>query len=76
MHAPPATVAAELIDCIAQGRLPSNDELHRVADHIWSDLQGANAAFAWGGPQSSQAEQVVILRTARAALIGTSDSNI
>jgi hypothetical protein len=34
------TIAPEMIDCIAEGRHPSVDELHRVADHIWLDIQG------------------------------------
>ncbi|HSX53730.1 MAG TPA: hypothetical protein VLG14_00395 [Sphingomonas sp.] len=70
----PATIAPEVIACIAQGRLPSGEELQRVADHIWNDLRGATSALSWGNSTANDAEQMLILRVARAALVGSASA--
>jgi hypothetical protein len=55
----------EVIDCIAEGRPPSDEELFRVADH--KDLLGSRAAFAWGRAPDDAA---LTLRAAQAGLNG------
>lgn len=70
MGTPPARIAPEVIDCIAQDRSPSIDELYRVADHIRSDLRGARPAFAWGETDPDSIERLLTLKVAQAALIG------
>jgi len=70
MEAPRARIAPEVIDCIAQDRSPSIDELYRVADHIRSDLRGARPAFAWGETDPDSIERLLTLRVAQAALVG------
>jgi hypothetical protein len=55
----------EVIDCIAEGRPPSDEELFRVADH--KDLLGSRAAFAWGRAPDGA---TLTLRAAQAALAG------
>ncbi len=67
----PRTIAPEVIDCIAEGRLPSREELHRVADHIWSDIRGVRSAFSWGQLTEDSSERLLTLRAAHAALAGT-----
>ena len=66
----PRTIAPEMIDCIAEGRPPSVDELHRVADHIWVDIQGSRSAFAWGELTADSSERLLTLKAAQAALSG------
>lgn len=68
MHLPPPTIAPEVINCIAQGRPPRIDELHRVANHIRKDLE-AFGAEPVGGRISGK---LLILRAAQAALVGGS----
>lgn len=70
MEAPRARIAPEVIDCIAQDRSPSIDELYRVADHIRSDLRCARPAFAWGETDPDSIERLLTLRVAQAALVG------
>jgi hypothetical protein len=70
MEAPRAKIAPEVIDCIAQDRSPSIDELYRVADHIRSDLRGTSPAFAWGETDPDSIERLLTLRVAQAALVG------
>lgn len=65
------TIAPEMIDCIAEGRRPSVDELHRVAGHIWTDIQGDRSAFTWGELGADSSERMLTLKAAQAALIGT-----
>jgi len=71
MFEPPATIAREVIDCIAQGRDPSADELARVADRIWNDIRGAQSAFAWGNLSHESSEWLLSLKAARVALSGS-----
>ncbi|KRC82253.1 hypothetical protein [Sphingomonas sp. Root241] len=70
MEASRARIAPEVIDCIAQDRLPSIDELYRVADRIRSDLRGTKPAFAWGEADPEGIERLLTLRVAQAALVG------
>lgn len=70
MTAGPATIAPEVIACIAEGRDPSVDELFRVAGQIWTDMRGSRSAFAWGELTSDSSERLVSLRAAQAALAG------
>lgn len=70
MKVPRARVAPEVVDCIAQGRPPSVNELYRVAEHIRSDLRGARPAFAWGETEPDNIERLLTLRVAHAALVG------
>ncbi len=69
------TIAPEMIDCIAEGRSPSAEELFRVADHIWTDLRGPRSAFSWGELTQDSSERLLTLRAAQAALAGTAFSS-
>jgi hypothetical protein len=64
------TISPEVIDCIAQGRPPSEEELVRVADHIRRDLSGSRPAFSWGSAGTDTRDAELTLRAARAALAG------
>lgn len=66
----PHRIAPEVIECIAEGRSPSIDELHRVADHIWIDIQGDRSAFAWGDLTADSSDRRLTLKAAQAALSG------
>lgn len=70
----PATIASEIILCIAEGRTPNEEELARVADHIWTDMRGSHSAFAWGELTADSAERRLALRAAQLALAGGRES--
>jgi hypothetical protein len=70
MHSPPATIAPEIIACIAEGRLPTISELRRVAVRIRGELRGARSVFRWDHPAPERAERRLMLRAALAALAG------
>jgi hypothetical protein len=70
MRRGPATIAPEVIDCIADGRSPTVEELYRVADHIWSDVRGSRSAFTWGELTHDNSERLLSIRAAQAALVG------
>lgn len=74
MRQGPATIAPEVIDCIAEGREPSADELLRVADCIWTDIRGSRSAFAWGDLTQDSSERLLTIRAAQAALAGNRNS--
>lgn len=70
MHSPPATIAPEIILCIAEGRLPTISELRRVAERIREELYGARSVFRWNHSVAERTERRMMLRAARAALAG------
>jgi hypothetical protein len=74
MHSPPATIAPEIIDCIAEGRLPTLGELRSVAERIRGELHGARSVFRWDCPVPERAERRLMLRAALAALAGDADA--
>jgi hypothetical protein len=67
----PPTIAREVIECIAEGRDPSADELALVASRIGNDVRGMKSAFAWGELGYDGSEQLLTMRAARAALAGS-----
>lgn len=71
MYSPPATIAPEIIACIAEGRLPTMRELRRVAERIRSELHSAQSVFRWGRSIPARLERRLMLRAALAALAGT-----
>ncbi|WP_447723808.1 hypothetical protein [Sphingomonas koreensis] len=71
MHSPPATIAPEIIACIAEGRLPTISELRRVAERIRAELRGARSVFHWDRAVAQRTERRLMLRAARAALAGS-----
>ena len=66
----PATIAPEIIACIAENRTPSMSEVNIVADHIWADMRGARSAFSWNELESDSPERLLILKAAQTALAG------
>ena len=70
MYLPPATIAPEIIACIAEGRLPTINELRRVAERIRDELRGARSVFRWERSMPERAERRLMLRAALAALAG------
>lgn len=70
MHSPPATIAPEIIACIAEGRLPTISELRRVAERIRGEFRGARSVFRWSHSGPERAERRMMLRAALAALAG------
>ncbi len=70
MHSPPATIAPEIIACIAEERQPTITELRRVAERIGAELRGARSVFRWDHPEPERAERRLMLRAAQAALAG------
>jgi hypothetical protein len=65
-----ANIAPEVIDCIAQGRKPSDDELLRVAGRIWREVRGTRSAFSWGQLADDSSDRLLVMRAAKAALAG------
>ena len=61
--------AAEVIDCVAEDRAPTTQELHAVAERIGRDT-GMSSIFAWDGSARDSSERY-LLRAANAALRGT-----
>jgi thioesterase domain-containing protein len=61
--------AAEVVDCVAQDRAPTVQELFAVAERIRHDA-GMRPIFGWDGASSSQ-EECLLIRAAHAALCGT-----
>lgn len=61
--------AAEVVDCVAEGRAPTVQELFSVAERIGRDA-GMRPIFAWDGPCSSSEDERFLLRAAHAALCG------
>lgn len=70
MHSPPATIAPEIIACIAEGRLPTMGELRRVARRIRDELRGARSMFRRDRTGEVR-ERRMLLRAALAALAGS-----
>ena len=68
---PAHLIAGPVVDCIANGRDPTLDELFQVAERIWRDAKGERSAFSWGQLPTDSAERVLSLRAAQAALRGT-----
>lgn len=66
-----ASIAPEIVSCIAEGRSPSVRELVRVADQILADVQGSRSAFTCGNSHEIGAERLQSFRAAHAALVGT-----
>jgi hypothetical protein len=61
--------AAEVVDCVAQDRAPTVQELFAVAERIRHDA-GIRPIFGWDGASSNQ-EECLLIRAAHAALCGT-----
>ena len=64
--------AEEVIDCVAEGRAPTVQELYSVAERIRRDA-GMRPIFDWNGPVASSEEERFLLRAAHAALCGGLD---
>lgn len=62
--------AAEVVECVAEGRAPTTQELYAVAERIGRD-SGMGPIFAWGDSAAAGAEERYLLRAAHAALQGT-----
>lgn len=65
--------AAEVVDCVAEDRAPTIQELFSVAERIGRDA-GMRPIFAWDGPCTSSQEERFLLRAAHAALCGATGS--
>lgn len=65
--------ADEVVECIAEGRDPSLEELFTVAQRIWADGAADRSAFAWGKLPAASPDRVEALRAAQLALCGTPD---
>jgi hypothetical protein len=65
-----ALIPTEVVDCIANARTPSKDELLRVADRIWRDIRGSVSASDRAVARDDRARSQA-LRVAHAALFGT-----
>jgi hypothetical protein len=61
--------AAEVIECVAEDREPTTQELYAVAERIGRD-SGMGPVFAWGISAPDNAAEHYLLRAARAALRG------
>jgi NADH dehydrogenase FAD-containing subunit len=65
--------ATEVVECVAEGRAPTNRELYAVAERIGRD-SGMGPIFAWGDAAAGSAEERYLLRAAQAALQGADAS--
>jgi hypothetical protein len=68
MRTGPATIAREIINCIADGREPSVNELLDVAERILADVQGHASAFAWGSATTDGSARLLSVKAAHVAL--------
>lgn len=59
-----------LIECVATGRDPTDDEVLSMAQRMWIDGAATRSAFAWGALPASSSDRAKAVRCARAALIG------
>lgn len=62
--------ANELVECIAEARLPTNAERAIVAQRIWSDGAASRSAFAWDELPTSSSDRLTSMRAADLALCG------
>lgn len=70
MRSASPVVLDELIDCIANGRDPTTNELLAVAERVWTDGQPERSAFAWQRLPVDGSERLHALRAAQLALSG------
>lgn len=63
--------AVEVVDCMAEGRSPTLQEVFRVAERIWIESAPDRSAFAWGRLPAAAPARLHSLRAARVALCGT-----
>lgn len=66
--------ANEVVDCVAEGRDPTLQELCVVAQRIWVDGAANRSAFAWATLPTTSPGRVGALRAARLALCGAPDA--
>lgn len=70
MWTTPATIAPEIIGCIADGREPNVGEVSVVAQRILEEVRGQTSAFGWGQDVMDSSIQLLSVRAARAAMAG------
>ena len=68
-------VADQLVDCIANDRDPTVQELFALAERMWTEGAAGRSAFAWGQLRPRSADRLLALRAAQLALSGSSDEN-
>lgn len=61
----------EIVDCMANGRTPTAQELHDVAERIWTDGAANRSAFGWARLDANSIERVSAFRNALTALVGS-----
>lgn len=60
----------QLVDCLANGRDPTVQELFTIAERIWTDGGAGRSAFSWGRLQPGSGDRLNALRGAHQALSG------
>lgn len=60
----------QLVDCMANGRDPTVQELFTIAEWIWTDGAAGRSAFSWGRLHPASGDRLQALRGAHLALSG------
>jgi hypothetical protein len=60
-----------VIDCVGDGRTPTDEEMIIVAQRIWSDGAAYRSAFMWSRLPGSSPDRVGSMRAAGLALHGS-----
>ena len=71
-HSVSPVIPDQLVDCIANDRDPTVQELFALAERMWTDASGTRSAFAWGGLSPVSSDRLLALRSAQLALSGSS----
>lgn len=72
-HSGSLLIPNQLVDCIANDRDPTVQELFALAERIWTDASGTRSAFTWGRLPPDSSDRLVALRAAKLALSGGCD---
>ena len=69
-------IADQLVDCIANDRDPTVQELFALAERMWTEGSAGRSAFAWGCLPPDSTDRLRSLRAAQLALSGSSDRRL
>lgn len=72
-HSVSLLISDQLVDCIANDRDPTVQELFALAERIWTDASGTRSAFTWERLPPDISDRLVALRAAQLALSGSND---
>lgn len=60
----------QLINCMANGRDPTIQEMSDIAERIWTDGAAGRSAFSWADLPPKSDDRLAAFRGAKLALVG------